>query len=232
MAVSGWRSVILACAVGVAMLIVCANLANLLLARTAARQKELAIRVALGAGRGRLIQQVLTESVVLSLAGALVGLALAAAGTRGIAHLSAFSIPLLDTVRLDAGALGFTVALAVLTGLVFGVVPAAHVPALGAHESLKDSTRGSTAGKRRAGIRDALVVSEIALACVLLVGAGLLIRSLVRVLDVNLGIPARASGGPADRSRRQVLRSCRAERVLRRGVAPGAMRSRASAAQG
>ena len=186
--------VILACAVGVAMLIVCANLANLLLARTAARQKELAIRVALGAGRGRLIQQVLTESVVLSLAGALVGLALAAAGTRGIAHLSAFSIPLLDTVRLDAGALGFTVALAVLTGLVFGVVPAAHVPALGAHESLKDSTRGSTAGKRRTGIRDALVVSEIALACVLLVGAGLLIRSLVRVLDVNLGFqPERAA---------------------------------------
>jgi len=178
---------VLAGAVAVVMLIVCANLSNLLLARTATRQKEIAIRTALGAGQGRLIRQMLTESVVLSFCGAALGLILAIGGTRSLAHLDAMSIPLLQNVRTDATAVGFTLLMAVLTGLIFGMVPALQVPAAALHDVLKDTNRGSTGGGGRGWIRDALVVSEIAFACVLLVGAGLLIRSFLRVLDVNLG---------------------------------------------
>jgi predicted permease len=178
---------VLACAVGVVMLIVCANLSNLQLARTATRQKEMAIRVALGAGRGRLIRQMLTESVVLSCSAAVLGLILAVAGTRVLAHLDAVSLPLRESVHVDLGALGFTLLVAIVTGLVFGLAPALQVPAHAVHDSLKDSGRGSNEGRRHNWIRSALVVSEIAFACVLLVGAGLLIRSFLRVLDVNLG---------------------------------------------
>jgi predicted permease len=178
---------VLAWAVGVVMLIVCANLSNLQLARMSARQRELAIRVALGAGRGRLIRQLLTESLALSLCGAALGLAIAVLGTRAVSRLDAFSIPLLDSVRVDAVAFAFTVFVAVLTGLVFGLMPALHVPATTVHTALKDSGRGSSAGKAHTWLRSALVVSEIAFACVLLVGAGLLIRSFLRVLDVDLG---------------------------------------------
>ena len=181
---------VLACAVGVVMLIVCANLSNLLLARNATRQKEMAIRVALGAGRRRLVQQMLTESIVLSGAGALVGVILAVVGTRVLAHLDAISIPLLASVQVDLDALGFTLVIAVATGLTFGLVPALQVPSIGVSESLKDSNRGSTGGKRHAWIRGSLVVTEIAFACVLLVSSGLLIRSFLRVLDVNLGFQA------------------------------------------
>ncbi|MGB2622988.1 MAG: ABC transporter permease [Candidatus Acidiferrum sp.] len=185
---------VLACAVGVVMLIVCANLSNLLLARGAARQKEIAIRAALGAGRGRLIGQMLTESLVLSCCGAAVGLLLAFAGTRVLAHLTSVSIPLLGEVRIDARVLGFTVAIAVLTGLIFGLVPALQLQDVKLHDALKDSNRGSSRGRGSAWIRSALVVSEIGLACVLVVGAGLLIRSFLRVLDVNLGfVPERAA---------------------------------------
>ena len=186
--------VVLACAVGVVMLIVCANLSNLLLARGATRQKEIAIRAALGAGRGRLIGQMLTESLVLSCCGAAVGLLLAFAGTRVLAHLTAVSIPLLNEVRIDARVLGFTVAAALLTGLIFGLVPALQVRDVKLHDTLKDSNRGSSQGRGHAWIRGAVVVSEIGLACVLVVGAGLLIRSFLRVLDVNLGfVPERAA---------------------------------------
>jgi predicted permease len=185
--------IVLACAVGVVMLIVCANLSNLLLARTATRQKEIAIRTALGAGRGRLIRQMLTESIVLSCCGAVLGVILAVVGTRAMAHLNAISIPLLENVRVDATSLGFALVTAVLTGLIFGLVPALQIPSRGLHSALKDTTRGSTAAKGHAWIRSTLVVSEIAFACVLLVGAGLLIRSFLRVLDVNLGFqPERA----------------------------------------
>jgi predicted permease len=185
---------VLAGAVGMVMLIVCANLSNLLLARMASRQKEFAIRSALGAGRARLISQTLTESVVLSCSGAVVGLTLAVAGTRALASLDAISIPLLASVRTDGTALGFTMALAVVAGIVFGLAPAIQTRSAALHDSLKDATRGSTEGRRRRWIRSALVVSEIAFACVLLVGAGLLIRSLIRVLDVNMGFePAGAA---------------------------------------
>jgi predicted permease len=186
--------VVLACAVGVVMLIVCANLSNLLLARGATRKKEIAIRTAMGAGRGRLIGQMLTESLVLSCCGAALGLVLAFVGTRGLAHLTSVSIPLLRDVRIDGSVLGFTLVAALLTGLLFGLVPALQVQDLKLHDTLKDSNRGSSQGRGHAWIRGALVVSEIGLACVLLVGAGLLIRSFLRVLDVNMGFrPERAA---------------------------------------
>ncbi|MGC1617135.1 MAG: ABC transporter permease [Candidatus Acidiferrum sp.] len=186
--------VVLACAVGVVMLIVCANLSNLLLARGATRKKEIAIRTAMGAGRGRLIGQMLTESLVLSSCGAALGLLLAFVGTRALAHLTSVSIPMLSDVRIDARVLGFTLVVALATGLLFGLVPALQVQDLKLHDTLKDSNRGSSQGRGHAWIRGALVVSEIGLACVLLVGAGLLIRSFLRVLDVNLGfVPERAA---------------------------------------
>jgi predicted permease len=192
---------VLAAAVAVVMLIVCANLSNLLLARGATRQKEIAIRAALGAGKGRLIRQMLTESLMLSSGGALVGLALAFVGTRVLSHLSSVSIPLLGEVHIDASVLGFTLLIAVATGLVFGLVPALHVRDVKLYDTLKDSTRGSSQGRGHGWIRNALVVSEIGLACVLLVGAGLLIRSFLRVLDVDMGFhPERAAAVRIDPS--------------------------------
>lgn len=179
--------IVLACAVGVVMLIVCANLSNLLLARNAARQKEMAIRVALGAGRRRLIRQMLTESIVLSGAGALAGVVVAVIGTRVLTRLEAINIPLLTNVQVDLGVLAFTLLVAIVTGVTFGLVPALQVPAIGVNETLKDSNRGSSGGRKHAWIRSSLVVTEIAFACLLLVGTGLLIRSFLRVLDVDLG---------------------------------------------
>ena len=178
---------VLACAVGAVMLIVCANLSNLQLARLSTREKEITMRAALGAGRFRLLRQMLTESVALSCCGAGAGLILAAVGTRELAHLHAFNLPLLDSVRIDGSALLFTLLAAVASGLLFGVLPALRVIKLSLHEGMQDSSRGSSGGKRHAWVRDGLVVSELAFACILLVGAGLLIRSFLRVLDVNLG---------------------------------------------
>jgi len=184
---------VLACAVGVVLLIVCANLSNLLLARATTRQKEIAIRAALGAGRSRLIRQMLTESVTLSCFGAALGIALATAGTRILTHLDAMSIPLLQSARTDTTALIFALLASVLTGVIFGLAPALHVPSAALHDVLKDTARGST-GHGKNWLRSALVISEIAFACVLLVSAGLLVRSFLRVLDVNLGFqPERAA---------------------------------------
>jgi predicted permease len=190
---------VLATAVGVVMLIVCANLSNLLLARGATRQKEIAIRAALGAGKLRLIRQMLTESLILSCCGAVIGLVLAFVGTRVLTHLTAVSIPLLGEVHIDASVLGFTLLVAVVTGLIFGLVPALQVRDVKLYDTLKDSTRGSSQGRSHAWIRNALVVSEIGLASVLLVGAGLLIRSFLRVLDVDMGFhPERAAAVRVD----------------------------------
>jgi predicted permease len=217
--------VVLACAVGVLMLIVCANLSNLLLARAAARQKEIAIRTALGAGRGRLIRQMLTEGVALSCCGAVLGVVLATGGTLLLTRLDAVSIPLLRNVRTDGTALAFSLAAAVLTGVVFGLAPALQMP-LRLHDALKDTTRGSTAGHGRGWIRSTLVVSEIAFACVLLAGSGLLLRSFLRVLDVNLGFrPERAAAVRVDPDSRYSTRDQRIsyfDEVLRRARAvPG-----------
>ncbi len=185
---------VLAWAVGIVMLIVCANVANLQLARAATRRKEMAVRVAIGAGRRRLIRQMLTESIALSCCGGLLGVILGMAGTRLLAGLNTFNIPLLATVKMDAPALIFSLLLAILTGLFFGLVPALQVPFASVHDSLKDSSRTSSGTKRHIWIRSTLVISEIIFACVLLVGAGLLSRSFLNVLQVNLGFqPERAA---------------------------------------
>jgi predicted permease len=192
---------VLVCAVGVVMLIVCANLSNLQLARMATRQKEMALRAALGAGRLRLLRQMLTESVALSCCGAALGLGLALAGTRELAHLNAFRLPLLASIRVDRSALAFTLLAAVLTGVLFGLLPALQIPAFAVQDALKESERGFSGGKRHAWMRHGLVVSEIAFACILLVGTGLLIRSFLRVLDVDLGFqPERAAALRVDPS--------------------------------
>ncbi len=186
--------VVLMCAVGVVMLIVCANLSHLQLARMGTRQKEMAIRAALGAGRFRLLRQVLTESVTLSCCGAALGLLLAVAGTRELAHLNTFNLPLLASVRVDGKTLAFTLLAAVVSGGLFGLAPALQVPAYKLREGLQDAGRESSGSSRHGWFRDGLVVSQFALACVLLVGAALLMQSFLRVLDVNLGFrPERAA---------------------------------------
>jgi predicted permease len=177
---------LLAGAVGLVMLIVCTNLSNLLLARGVTRQKDIAIRAALGAERRRILCQMLAESGVLALVGAGLGLLLAWAGTRILSRLDA-TIPLLAEVRLDGAALGVTVGMAVLVGIVFGLAPAVRLSAVELHESLSETGRGQSSGRRGAWLRGTLVVSQVALCCVLLVGAGLLMRSFLRVLDVDLG---------------------------------------------
>ncbi len=157
---------------------------------------------------------------MLSCCGAALGLLLAFAGTRSLAHLDAISIPLLQSVRLDGTALAFTLAMAVLAGLTFGLAPALQVPATALNDALKDTGRGSTEGRKRNLVRGALVVSEIAFACVLLVGAGLLIRSFLRVLDVNMGFrPERAAAIRVDPNRQystQAQQNAYFDEVLRR----------------
>ncbi len=184
---------VLASAVLVVMLIVCANLSNLLLARTVTRRKELGIRAALGAARKRLTQQLLTESLLLACAGATFGFVLAEVGAHLLNHLANLDVPLLSDVHIDVVAFAFMLLTALLAGLLFGIIPALQTRDVHIQETLQESTRGASAGTRHAWIRNTLVVSEIAFACLLLIGAGLLIRSLVRVLDVHVGFqPERA----------------------------------------
>ena len=186
--------IVLWCAVGMILLIVCVNLSNLLLARGAARGKEFAMRTALGAGRGRLVRQLLTESLMLSLAGALFGLSLAFAITTYLAHQGTIALPLLSSVRIDGAALAWTLLVGVAAAVFFGLAPSLRISKSNLQEALKDSGHGSSGGKMHEGLRSALIVSEIALACVLLVGAGLLLRSFLRILDVDLGFePSRAA---------------------------------------
>jgi predicted permease len=177
---------VLAGAVGFLMLLVCANLSNLLLVRASRRQREMAVRAALGASRGDLVRQMMTESLVLCVAGALVGLALATAATTFVSRIQGTTIPLLRDVRVDNAALAFTVLVATLTGVVFGLLPAFQASAQALPVALAEATRGSTSG-RGGRVRRAIVVAEVALACVLTTGAGLLVRSLARVLDVQPG---------------------------------------------
>ena len=152
------------------------------------------MRAALGAGHSRLLRQMLTESVALSCCGAVLGLGLAVGGTRELAHLHAFNLPLLESVRIDGSALLFTLLAAVASGVLFGLLPALRVSAFSLREGLQEGGRGSSGGRRHAWLRDGLVVTEFAFACILLIGAGLLIRSFLRVLDVNLGFqPERAA---------------------------------------
>jgi predicted permease len=179
--------IVLWCAVGLIMLIVCVNLSNLMLARTAARSKEFAMRSALGAGRGRLIRQLLTESLVLSGAGAILGLGLAFATTSYLAHQGSIALPLLSSVRVDGSALLWTLLVAASAAFLFGIAPSFRMAGVNLQEALKDSGQGLSGGRKHDRLRSALVISEVALACMLLVGAGLLLRSFLHVLDVDLG---------------------------------------------
>ncbi len=178
---------VLWCAVGLMLLIVCINVSNLLLARAMSRGKEFAMRTALGAGRGRLIRQLLTESLVLSCVGACFGLIFAWAVTGYLARQSQIVLPLLSTVRVDGAALVWTVLIAILVAAIFGLAPVFKVSGGNLHDALKDGGAGMSQGRSHERLRSALVVSEVALACVLLIGAGLLLRSFVRLLDVDLG---------------------------------------------
>jgi putative ABC transport system permease protein len=174
-------------AVGFVLLIACANVANLLLARGAMREKEIAIRLALGARRSRIVRQLLTESVLLGMVGGGVGLLLSIWGLSALVRLAPADVPRLDQTSIDGRVLGFTLAISLLTGLIFGLVPALQASKPDINESLKDSGRGSTGGAGGVRVRNLLVVSEIALSLILLVGAGLLIRSFIRLQQFDLG---------------------------------------------
>ncbi len=179
--------ILLACAVGLVLLIVCVNVGNLLLARTASRRQEISIRTALGAKRGRIIRQMLTESLLLAIAGGVAGILLAGFATRFLSHMTGTAFPLLETIQIDPYALLFTVGIAMLTGILFGLAPALEISKTDIHTGLKDSARNSGDGHQKTWLRNTLVISEVALACLLIVGTGLLVRSFLRVLDVDLG---------------------------------------------
>ena len=191
--------IVLWCAVGLILLIVCVNLSNLLLARASSRSKEFAMRSALGAGRGRLVRQLLTESLVLSGAGAVLGLAFAYAVVVYLAHQGSIALPLLSSVRVDASVLGWTLLVALAAGLLFGMAPALRTSGGNLQDALKDGGHNASDGRKHERMRALLVVSEIGLACVLLVGAGLLLRSFLNVLRVDLGFePSRAAAIKVD----------------------------------
>ena len=173
-------------AVGCVLLIACANVANLFLARSTAREREMAIRLALGASRWRIARQLLTESVLLGAVGGAVGLLLAIWGIDSITALAPANLPRISEVHVDGWVLGFTLVASLITGILFGLAPALQLPRLSISEVVKDGGRGST-GSRRRWLRQFLVVSEVAIALVLLVGAGLLINSFRRLQQVDRG---------------------------------------------
>lgn len=174
-------------AVGFVLLIACANIANLLLIRASTRETEMALRTALGAGRGRILRQLITESVLLSIAGAAVGGAIAAWIVDFVAALAPRGLPRVAEISIDARVLAFTIGLGAITGLIFGLVPALHAARPELAQMLRDSGRSSSARRSSSRMRSGLVVSEVALAVVLLVGAGLLIRSYLKLIEVDPG---------------------------------------------
>ncbi len=187
---------VLSGAVGFVLLIACANVACLTLARSAARQREAAVRVALGASRWRVVRQLLTESLLLSLGGAAVGILLAVWGVEWLTTLlagnsSGFSVrlPRLNEIRIDAAALGFTLAVSLATSLLFGLAPAVAASKPDLNKTLKESGRGTSGGRRR--LRETLVVAELALALVMLIGAGLLMNSFLKLQSVDPGFNPR-----------------------------------------
>ncbi len=178
----------IAAAVGLLLLIACSNVANLLLARATAREKEMAIRSALGAGRMRLVGQLLTESLLLALGGAVVGCLFSYAGIKGLALLRYDNfIPGEAQIRLNLAGLLFSLGMAVITAVLFGLAPALQTVRKNMVEPLKDGGKGASGGFRRGRMRNALVVIQVALSLVLLSGAGLLTRSFVKLQQMDLG---------------------------------------------
>src|SRR6478672_3168181 len=181
--------IVVLAAVAFVLLIACANVANLLLSRAAARHKELALRAALGASRLRLIRQMLTESVLLALMGGLLGVMLAVWGIRLLIAFGPDNIPRLNEITIDLGVLAFTFGVSLFTGLLFGLVPALQASRPDLNDALKEGGRGSTGG-RSGTLRSSFVVAEVSLALVLLIGAGLMIRSFARLQSVTTGLKA------------------------------------------
>ncbi len=178
---------LLAAAALAVMLIVCVNLSNLLLAKGGRRRQEMAVRSALGAPRGRLVRQLMIESLVLSAGGAIVGLGIALTVTHFVARADGLSLPLLREIGIDTTALVVSVAIALVTGLVVGIAPAMTMTRGGEAGTFRDARRGMSASRRATRLRAGLVIAEVALACVLLVFGGLLLQSFRNVLDVDLG---------------------------------------------
>ena len=201
---AGGRLWILAGAVGLVLLIACANLANLLLARASSRRAELAVRTALGASRGRLVRQILTESLVLALAGGACGILLAAWGTQVLLAAMPDALPRLEGVGTDGRVVAFTAAISMLTGIAFGILPAWKASGRGFAPGLA-GPRGH-GGLATGRLRDAFVVAEMAVAMVLLVCAGLLLHALWRLRSVRPGFSHRERCRRAHRSARVPLR--------------------------
>ncbi|HMJ60497.1 MAG TPA: ABC transporter permease, partial [Bryobacteraceae bacterium] len=174
-------------AVALVLLLACVNAANLLLARATARQREIAVRAAVGAPRKRLIRQMLTESILLALVGAVFGAVLAVAGVKTLVAILPADFPRVSDIHVDAPVFLFTLLIALITGIVFGIVPAFEGSRADLRESLHESGRSATGSRKTLRLRNALVVSEVTLACVLLIGAGLMLRSFVNLLQTNPG---------------------------------------------
>ena len=182
---------VLLAAVCALLLMACVNTANLLLARAVNRQREVGVRISLGAGRWRVARQLITESILLALAGGALGLAMAFGGVRLLTAFAPKSIPRLDQVSIDASLLLFTALVSCLTGVIFGLAPAVQLARSNLQEVLKEGGRGTTGGRLRGRLRALLVISETALAILLLAGAGLLIRSFARLRSVDMGLNPR-----------------------------------------
>jgi len=192
----------LAAAAAAVLLIACVNLSNLLLARAPKRQKEMAVRSALGAGRHRLVRQLLVESVMLALLGAVMGVFIALAVTRAVSGAGSIGIPMLHAVSINGTALLFTLGISSLAGILIGVLPSLQISDDRSGSVIREATRRTSESKRHTRLREILVVAEVALACVLLVSGGLLLRSFVSLLDVDLGFePGRAMAWRVDTRR-------------------------------